>query len=329
MNPSITKLMNSLKSGVVEPVYLFQGNDKFLQKFLAEKIAEKYFDSEKQNKNLLIPDDMKGEDIIANITATDLFSSKKMFTLLDPQKLKAGIRKEFLAYCDNPVLTNCLVVIIEEFGNRVAMVRELTKRFTPINVSSPFISDMKKWTQYFLRQNGISASTSVINKIAELAGDSVGHIANEIEKISILLGDDKILTEEIVEQFSGWKREHQRWEFFRALGTKNLGDSLKIGLSLVKKNETMLSLLYPLTTFYQEMLFAKISPKTPPARGVYIPLSDSIKKNLPTYLQNYSRADIELALSLLGEFDLRSKTTTVSDESEMSKFLFNLISDND
>ena len=46
MNQSITKLMNSLKSGVVEPIYLFQGNDKYLQKFLSEKIANTYFDSE-------------------------------------------------------------------------------------------------------------------------------------------------------------------------------------------------------------------------------------------------------------------------------------------
>ena len=208
------------------------------------------------------------------------------------------------------------------------MVRDLTKKITPINVSSPFISDMKKWAQYFTRQNGIEANASVINKITELAGDSVGHIANEIEKISILLDDDKVLTEDMVKQFSGWKREHQRWEFFRALGSKNLSDSLKIGLSLVNKNETMLSLLYPLTTFFQEMLFAKISPKTPPTRGVYIPLSESVKKNLPMYMKNYSRDDIELALSLLGEIDLRSKTTTVSDESEMSKFLFNLMSNN-
>jgi len=328
MNPSITKLMNSLKSSVVEPVYLFQGNDKYIQKFLTEKIADKYFESDKQNKSLMIPDDMKGDDIIANLTTTDLFSSKKLFILLDPQKLKAGVRKEFLSYCDNPIQSNCLIIIVEEFGSRLAMVRELIKRFTPINVSSPFVSDMKKWAQYFLKQNGIQANASVINKITELAGDSVGHIANEIEKISILLDDDKVLTEETVKQFSGWKREHQRWEFFRALGSKNLSESLKIGLSLVNKNETMLSLLYPLTTFYQEMLFLKISPKTPPARGVFVPLSDSVKKNLPMYLKNYSRADIELALNLLGEIDLRSKTTTVSDESEMTKFLFSLMSNN-
>lgn len=329
MNNSIAHLMNNLKRDVIDPIYLFQGTDKFLQKYLSEKIAEKFFNSDKQNKNLLIPDDMKGDEIIEQITATDLFSSKKMFILFEPQKLKGTPRKEFLEYCDNPIQSNCMIVVLEEFGNRVAMVKELTKRFQAVNVSSPFIYDMKKWVQYFLKQYGIKANSNVINKITELTGDSVGHIANEIDKISILLDENQELTEDLVEQFSGWKREHQRWEFFKALGNKDLTDSLKIGLSLVNQNENMLSLIYPLTAFFQEMLFAKISPKTPPMRGVYIPLSDGIKKNLPNYIKKYSKQEIELALKLLGEIDLRCKTTTISDESEMAKFLFNLLHNND
>ena len=324
MNSSITKLMNSLKSGVVEPIYLFQGNDKFLQKFLSEKIADTFFESGKRDKTLLIPEEMKGDEIIHQLTATDLFSSKKLFILLEPKKLKGNIRKEFFAYCDNPIPSTCLIIILEDFGYKVATVRELTKRFQAINVSSPFIYDMKKWTQYFLKQNGIKANSAAINKITELAGDSVGHVANEIDKIGIMLEEGQELSEDIIEQFSGWKREHQRWEFFKALGNKDLDNSLKIGLSLITKNENMISLIYPLTAFYQELLFRKISPKTPPARGAYIPLSESVKKNLPNYLRNYSRTEIELALSLLGEIDLRSKTTTVSDESEMSKFIFQL-----
>jgi DNA polymerase-3 subunit delta len=196
-------------------------------------------------------------------------------------------------------------------------------------VSSPFDTDMKKWTKYFLKQNAIEANPNVLNKIVELAGDSVGHIANEIDKISILLDEGQELTEDQVEQFSGWKREHQRWEFFKALGNKDLKSSLKIGLSLVNQNENMISLIYPLTAFFQELLFAKISPKTPPPRGFYLPLSNSIVKNLPHYLKKYSRQEIELALGLLGEIDLRSKTTTISDESEITKFLFYLLSKND
>ena len=329
MNRSITQLMNSLKNSGVKPVYLLQGKDKFLQRFLSEKISDRLFQDSRSDKTVLIPDDMKGPEIIEQITATDLFSSKKMFILLEPQKISGQSRKEFFSYCDNPVQTNCLIIVLEEFGKNVAMVRELTKRFEAVNVSSPFENNMKKWAQYFLREKGIETTGGVVNTIVEMAGDSVGHIANEIDKISILLDEGQKLTDDLVGQFSGWKKEHQRWEFFKYLGNKDLKESLKIGLSLIIQNETMLTLIYPLTAFFQELLYTKLSPEVVPGRNGYIPLSNSIVKNLPNYVKKYSKKEVELALKLLGEIDVRCKTTTVSDESEMTKFLFNLLGNND
>ena len=182
MNTSIAKLMNSLKNGIVEPIYLLQGTDKYLQRFLSDRISEAFFQNSKSDKTLLIPDDMKDQEIVEQITATDLFSSKKIFILLEPQKISGQSRKELLSYCDNPIQSNCLVIVLEEFGKNVAMVKELTTRFTPINVSSPFENDMKKWAQYFFREKEIKTNTGVLNTIVEMAGDSVGHIANEITK---------------------------------------------------------------------------------------------------------------------------------------------------
>ncbi len=329
MNQSIAQLMNTLKNGVIEPIYILQGTDKFLQRFLSDKIGNIFFQDSKSDKTLLIPDDMKGPEIIERITATDLFSSKKMFILLSPQKISGQSRIELLAYCDNPIQSNCLIIVLEEFGKNVAMVRELTNRFTAINISSPFENDMIKWAQYFLREHGIKASAGVLNTIIDMAGDSVGHIANEIDKISILLDDGQELTEDLVRQFSGWKREHQRWEFFKYLGNKDLKKSLKIGLSLITQNETMLTLIYPLTTFFQELLFTKLPNGGIPGRSGYVPLSNSIVKNLPQFAKKYSRNEIELALKLLGEIDVSSKTTSVSNESEMTKFLFNLLDNNE
>jgi len=105
--------------------------------------------------------------------------------------------------------------------------------------------------------------------------------------------------------------------------------SLKTGLSLVAQNETMISLIYPLTSFFQELLFAKLPNGGIPGRSGYVPLSNTVVKSLPQFAKKYSRKEIELALKLLGEIDIRSKTTTVSNESEMTKFLFNLLENND
>jgi DNA polymerase III delta subunit len=79
-------------------------------------------------------------------------------------------------------------------------------------------------------------------------------------------------------------------------------------------------------SFFQEMLFQKISSGTFSKFRGYIPLSKTIREKIPNFAQQYSRQEIENALLLLGKIDERIKTTKVSDESELIQFIFNVIS---
>ena len=54
-----------------------------------------------------------------------------------------------------------------------------------------------------------------------IAGDSVAHLDNEVEKICLLVGDRTRIEAQDIERFSGWRRERQRWEFLLALGGKD------------------------------------------------------------------------------------------------------------
>jgi len=317
--------MNELKHNSVRPVYLFQGTDKFLQRYLSKQIANSFFQKPHNKLALLLPDELKNSEIIDRITYIDLFNTKKMFVLVDPQKITGSSRTELLSYCDHPIQSNCLIIILEEFRSKTAIIKELTKRFEPINVSSPFEQEMKKWINYFLKNNGISASPKIVNIFFEIAGDSLGHVANEIDKICVFLEDGQELNEEIIQKFAGWKKEHRRFEFFSALGNKDLNKALKIGMSLIRQEDTMISLIYPLTAFFQELLFTKLPDGGMPGRNGWLPLPPSAIKNLPLYKKKYSRKEIERAINLLAEIEHRQKSTTVSDSTELTKFLFKLL----
>lgn len=317
--------MAELKHNSIRPVYLLQGTDKFLQRYLSKKIADSFFQESHSKSILLIPDEMKSSEIIDRISSVDLFSAKHMFVLVDPQKITGTSRTELLAYCDSPIQSNCLVIIAEEFRSKRAIIKELTKRFKPINISSPFEQEMKKWIQHFFKNYGISANPKIVNVLFEIAGDSVNHVANEIEKLSILLTEGQELAEELVQKFAGWKKEHRRFEFFSALGNKDLIKAVKIGMSLIRQQETMISLIYPLTAFFQELLFTKLPDGGMPGRNGWLPLPPSAIKNLHLYAKKYSRKEIEQAINLLADIERRSKTSVVSDDNEMTKFLFGLL----
>jgi DNA polymerase III delta subunit len=161
-----------------------------------------------------------------------------------------------------------------------------------------------------------------------MAGDSVYHIANQVEKICLGLGENDILTPEVVQKFSGWNREYQKWEFLNAVGQRDLPKALLTGNNYISRNE-MISLLPNLTALFQEMLFIHMDNGTSqPFRG-YIPLTNGVKNKLPAHAKKYTKEEIENSLALLGDIDRSIKTTSENDESLLTRFLFNTIIEHD
>ncbi len=318
-------ILRAVKAGNIEPVYFLLGEEYYLQRLIIEHIGKAIFGKSKQNKTFLLPDELSNKEIIDQVTQTDLFSSKKLFILRNPAALRNKYREELLNYCRNPLKNHNLIIIEDDYADRKAMTKYLKKNMDTVSVRIPFTNEMKKWTRYFLKEKNILVTEDVIDALIEIAGDSVYHIANEVEKISLNVIDDGIVTLDMIYQFSGWRREYQRWEFLQAIGLRDIGEALVLGQSLFRQGQTMLGLIYPLTSLFQEMLFEKLSSGTLSAKKGYIPLPPSVIRKLSQNAKRYSKEEIEYALILLRDIDQRLKTTNEPDKSLLSKFLFTVL----
>jgi len=318
--------IRSIQDGTVEPVVFLKGNDYYLQSFLFDQLAEQISQDGHVEKTILLPEEMSGREIVDQLTKTDLFSQKKIFILRNPRALRDPYRRELLEYCRQPLPEHYLVVIVDDFNDRSAFVRKLAEIVEPVSVRTPFKSELRKWSRYFFKVQGISPSPQVIEMVLEIAGDSVYHLANEIEKIGLSLNEDEELTPEKVREFSGWQREYQTWEFLHAVGRRNLEVAVVQGWSLLAQGISMLTLIYRLAALFRELLFLKISPGTSGKQNGYIPLSDGIRRQLPQFAKAYSRKELEHALKALHHADEHIKTTSTPDESLLIQFLFGTIS---
>ena len=318
-------ILRSVQAGNIEPVYFLLGEEYYLQYLIIEKISKALFDEAKQDKTLLLPDELSNKEIIDQLTQTDLFASKKLFILRNPAALRNKYREELLDYCRKPLQNHNLIIIEDDYSDRKAMTKDLKKNLDTISVQIPFANEMKKWTRFFFKEKHILASDNVIDALIEIAGDSVYHIANEVEKIALNISDDAPLTLDMIYQFSGWQRDYQRWEFLQAIGLRDLEKALLLGQSLFRQGQKMLGLMYPLTSLFQELLFEKLSSGTLSAKKGYIPLPPSVVKKLPQIAKRFSKEEIQYALLLLGKIDQRLKTTNEPDESLLSQFLFTVL----
>ena len=245
--------IRSLQDNNIKSVYHLKGDDHFLQNFFIEKICNSIFSAEKINKSFLTPNEMTGKEIIDSILFSDLFNKKKLFILRDPQQIKGKPAKDLLDYCFDPIPNHFLVLIDDNYMDKSSFTRSLTKIMDPINVSTPFATDLYKWARFFFKENNKNTDSLVIQEIVENYGDSVFNVKNEIDKLCILIDSNDIKSDDLTIS-NAWGRSRQKWELFTSIGKRDLEKSIKLSKEIIGDTETMISLIYPLTSFFSGII---------------------------------------------------------------------------
>ena len=313
-NTPFNKSIQLLEKGNINPIYFLMGEDQYLQQLFSERLANILFNNEPIQKTMLIPDEMKSNDIIDHLTSADLFSSKKLFLLRRPSSLKGKSIVLHHFFTNFGSVSNKFLASIVEIVN-------------PISCSTPFDNEMIYWAKNFFQENDVNnVSLEILKSVIEIAGDSLNHLKNEIDKIAISSESNNEIKKSDIEKFSGWKRKFRQFEFLNYLGQKKLKETMQIGRALVSQDISMINLIYPLTEFFQELLFFKISKGTNSLKKGYTRLSPSVNKQLPNYAKRYTSKEIILALKRLAWIDRQLKTSRIKDESAITEFVYATLS---
>ena len=317
-------ILSKINSGIIDRIYFLKGEDQFLQNFFIEKLCLNIFSDSLRFKRFLTVDEFSGKEIIDLILSSDLFATKKLFILKDPQKIKGKPLDELLKYCNDPYDNHYLVLINDNFTYQDSFSKKLPKNILKLNVSTPFYSELLKWAKFFIKENAKTISTELLNEIVENCGDSLYNIKNEIDKICLMTGDEEIKKDHINSETT-FLRGRKRWELMNSIGIRDLEKSIKLAKSIINSSESMVSMIFPLMTFFQEILFLKMNDGTFIKPNSYIPLSPSIQNNLGDFSRYYRKDEIELAIRKLKEIEIKQKTSNIDDETEFISFLYNAI----
>ena len=121
--------------------------------------------------------------------------------------------------------------------------------------------------------------------------------------------------------FSFLVSNRQRKELLFSIAERNFNKSISSMRVILTQGDSILSLLYPITTLLQELLFAKMNNGTYPNYKGYIGLPLSLKSRILSFKEFYTLDEIEKGLIELGKIDYRQKTGNSNDEIDLLQFL--------
>ena len=135
----------------------------------------------------MLPDDMGGKEIIEKLNSTDLFEKYKLFIIREPQKILGRSSSELLEICKNPNPSHLIFLISDDWNAKSNFLKKIESFIEPIETQSPFEQDMVKWAKYLIKEKNKVADSKVLLNLVDIAGQSIVHLNNEINKLCLLI----------------------------------------------------------------------------------------------------------------------------------------------
>jgi DNA polymerase III delta subunit len=310
-NASIGQIIRRIRSGKISPIYTLFGGDSFLEDYFLSELTANYLQN--SNKGIYYSLDQDSEQkLFEELSAISMFEDKRVIIVREIKKLrtKQG-REDLIQYIQSPNPFITLVIICHEYDFHNSFLKNITKQSEFIDVRTPFNEKMEEWVRYILKKRKIKITNEALRQYIHVYGDSTAHVINEIEKISLMLGNEEI-NEDNFDQIQGHDRVFHLWQLQDSLGKKNLHKSMDICFSLIENQTPIPKILVNLVYLYQQILFRKMGQSKPIG---FTGINKIITSNISHYDQGYSYDEIIQLLLELRKVDLLSKSTSLSNGS--------------
>ena len=332
---SVEKIISSWKKKVFKPVYWIDGDEDFYINKIVD-FAEHHILSEAEagfNLTVFYGKDAHWPDVVNACCRYPMLAEKQVVLLKEAQHMKDIDKLE--NYITKPLASTIFIVSYKEkkLDGRTALSKILKDKpgielFTTKKLRD---SQLAEWTSELVSSKGFTLSPKALVLLVENIGNDLSRIDNEIEKLSVNLGQRKNITEDDIEKYVGISKEYNMFELQDAFGKRDLPKAIRI-IQYFETNPRAYPIQLILPTIYSFfskcfMVFSALDSDEKTIAAT-IGVSTFFIKNYLVAVKKYAFEGVERAVLLLHEYNLKSigiNDSGTKDASLLKELAFKII----
>lgn len=233
-------LRKDIEARKLQPIYLLQGEEPYYIDKLSELIVDTALQEDEKDFNLSIyyGTDADVREVISTCKQYPAFSEYKVVVLREAQnvaKQSGGRSKDldlFKLYAENPLRSTILIVCNKDGAIKSkAFVDALKKHKTGVVFESNKVrrdSDLKQLINNYATSISCNIDMKSVTMLADFIGNDLSRLFSELDKLKLLVGDNKNITPELIERNIGISKDYNNFELEDALATKNATKAYRI-----------------------------------------------------------------------------------------------------
>ena len=303
------------------PVYFLAGEEPYFIDMISDSIENEALDEADRAFNQIV---VYGRDVdvetIANHARSFPMMGERMVVIVKEAQDVKDLEK-FEAYLDTIPDTTLLVFVYKykKFDKRKALAKKIDKKGVWFESKKLYDSNIPGWIQNYLKAEGYSITPKATQMLADYLGTDLHKIANELKKLTIALPKNKSIDDADIERNIGISKDYNVFELQNAIGNRDVLKANRI-VNYFGDNGKDNPLLVTAITLYG--YFTKLiklhctQDKSQGNLASVLGVSPFFVKDYLAASKNYPPATCIRCISILREFDLKSKGYESGDVSE-------------
>jgi DNA polymerase-3 subunit delta len=307
------QLITDIKEGKIAPIYFLMGEESYYIDAISDYIESNVLAEEEKgfNQMVLYGKDVSVQDIVSNAKRYPMMAERQVIIVKEAQNLIKTI-EQLVDYAKNPQPTTVLVFNYKykTLDKRKALYKTLSKAAVVFESKKIYEDKIPSWIQSFLRSKQISITPKAALMLTEFLGNDLSKIANELNKLEIVVGTKKEITPEIIEENIGISKDYNNFELQKALGNLDHKKAYQIVYYFAQNSKQhpfvlTISILY--LYFTKLMTLHTVRDRNPGAVAKALGVNPYFVNEYIAVSRNYPMKRISGVLQTLRTYDAKSK----------------------
>lgn len=227
---SAEKIIGDWKKKMFKPLYWLEGEEDYYID-LVMNYAEHHILPESEagfNLSVFYGKDANWTDVVNACRRYPMFAERQVVLLKEAQQMKDIDKLE--GYVENPLSSTIFVVSYKEktLDKRTKLYKTIKKEGEVFTSEKVRDYKMVEWVKDYVSQQQFEMTAKAIALLVEFVGNDLSRVTNELEKVTVNLGNRKSITEDDIEKYVGISKEYNAFELQNALAVKDMAKAIKI-----------------------------------------------------------------------------------------------------
>ena len=311
---NFASVQNQIKKKVLAPVYLLHGEEGyFIDQLLAD--AEQIIPEGDRDFNLytLYAPQIDADTVMDTCRRYPMMTDRQVVIVKEVQAGGARFLKGLTAYLEAPTSTTVLFLAHRGEEYKGAEVLKAIKKGGGVVFESKKLKDnmLAAAIEKFITNKGLSVDPKALIMLRDFVGNDLSRIFNEVNKLTVTLGQGAMVTPEAVERNIGVSKEYNNFEFVAAVACRDAEKAMTIldHFSHNPKGNPFTVISTILYNLFSSVLIAQYTPdKSERSLMAALGLKWSMQlKDISAAMRNYSPAQVVEILSEIKNYDNQSK----------------------